>query len=490
MQRLEGVPSQRSSRLLSCRTARGGSSRACQAAHSPRDGARTMLASCASGGGGRRLWMASARGRIADLWDELTAAWLAGEDPLPGPLQRWYASYEGRGDGQVTRDAFAEPYVGDLRGTPRMVILGLNPGRACLDFQGRGGIFAREIERGSYSAWAAPFPYLGEEWSQVNGRNRYAWSRLRFARDWLEDQELVPNQLLTLELYPWHSARVTAPIVPPADIIENFIWKPLADIPVELVFAFGKPWLRVCDALGLPEVGRWGSGGVDLGSPVASRAAVAFALPSGQWVVVSWQSGYAGPPGREDARRLRERLLEARDGTRRDSRPDQPGLSATPQRQRRKYTVPQAKNRMRRTIEEIIDPEPRNVDALWEHFSAQCAYCGRGLSRDRREGHVDHADPDGGNDLGNLVLACASCNGDEKREESWHGFLRGKTLDDALFAERERRICAWLDQHPRKPAEDSPEVVHARDELEGLIEQFAVKCAELKRLVSQRDSAP
>jgi hypothetical protein len=104
---------------------------------------------------------------------------------------------------------------------------------------------------------------------------------------------------------------VTAAIAPPADIIEDFVWQPLADIPVELVFAFGKPWLGVCNALGLPEVGRWGRGGVDLGSPVASRAAVAFALPSGQWVVVCWQSGYAGPPGSEDALRLRERLLES-----------------------------------------------------------------------------------------------------------------------------------------------------------------------------------
>jgi hypothetical protein len=77
---------------------------------SRRDGARTMLAPCASRGGGRGLRMVSARGRIADFWDELTAAWLAGEDPLPDPLPDWYASYGGRGDGRVTRDAFAEPY--------------------------------------------------------------------------------------------------------------------------------------------------------------------------------------------------------------------------------------------------------------------------------------------------------------------------------------------------------------------------------------------
>ncbi len=272
--------------------------------------------------------MASAQGRIADFWDELTAAWLSGEDPLPDPLPDWYASYEGRGDGQVTREAFAEPYVGDLRGTPRMVTLGLNPGQACPDFQARSGIFAREIrERGSYSAWAATSPYLGKEWLRVNRSNRYASSRLGFAREWLQDDELAADQLLTLELYPWHSTRVTAPIRPPPEIIETFVWGPLADMQqVEFVFAFGKPWLGVCDALDLPEVGRWGRDGVNLGSPVASRAVVAFALPSGQWVVVSWQSGYAGPPGSEDALRLRDRLLEARAGMRRDSHPDPQGL--------------------------------------------------------------------------------------------------------------------------------------------------------------------
>lgn len=56
--------------------------------------------------------MARARGRIADFWDELTNAWLAGEDPLPDPLPRWYASYDGRGDGQVTREA--RPQDGQL----------------------------------------------------------------------------------------------------------------------------------------------------------------------------------------------------------------------------------------------------------------------------------------------------------------------------------------------------------------------------------------
>jgi hypothetical protein len=256
----------------------------------------------------------SHRDRIADFWDALTADWLAGGDPMPDPLPRWHASYQGRGAGLVTRDAFAEPYGGDLRGSPRMVVLGLNPGAARLDFQARDGIYAEAIRKsGSLSAWKAFADcYMDEEWSRVYGPNRYGWNMVRFARRWLEDDEILARDLLTLELYPWHSSRITAKMAPPADIIDAFVWQPLAEVDAEFIFAFGKPWLEVCRRLELPETGRWGRGGIDLGSHVAARSAVTFALPSGQWVVVSWQSGYAGPPGREDALRPRERLIKAR----------------------------------------------------------------------------------------------------------------------------------------------------------------------------------
>ena len=251
----------------------------------------------------------SAVERVADLWDAVTADWLDGQEILPAALEPWFASYSGKGAGRVTREAFAEPYLGDLRGTPRFVILGLNPGQAVLDFQARDGIFANAIrEGGSYSAWAALNPYLSEAWTRVHDRNRYHTSRLRFARAWLGDAALTPNELLTLELYPWHSKRVTAPIVPPMDIVEELIWQPLAEIPVEFVFAFGKPWLGACQALGLPERGRRGRGGENYGSPVASRTVVVFELSSGQRVIVLWQSGYAGPPALGDTQRLRERL--------------------------------------------------------------------------------------------------------------------------------------------------------------------------------------
>jgi hypothetical protein len=127
--------------------------------------------------------MGTRRGELAHLWDDVISSWLAGEDPMPDPPPAMVWSDTGRGHGEVTRDAFAEPYVGDLRGTPRMVRLGLNPGRAEPDFQARQGIFAREIRcHGSCSAWAATWPCLSARWERVKGRNRYTRSRLRTAR--------------------------------------------------------------------------------------------------------------------------------------------------------------------------------------------------------------------------------------------------------------------------------------------------------------------
>jgi 5-methylcytosine-specific restriction endonuclease McrA len=158
-----------------------------------------------------------------------------------------------------------------------------------------------------------------------------------------------------------------------------------------------------------------------------------------------------------------------------------------PAKSRRRNTVAQAKNMMRRAVAEILDPSPSTVEGLWEHFESQCAYCGRQLRRTARDGHVDHAEPGGGNQLGNLLLACRPCNGDEKREQAWREFLRTKATG-ATFAEREARIRAWFRLHPRVPVADSAEIARVRAELDGLIDQFGGKCAQLKQLVSHHES--
>ncbi|MDQ7907636.1 hypothetical protein RB614_24240 [Phytohabitans sp. ZYX-F-186] len=44
--------------------------------------------------------MTDPRQRVADFWDEHTAAWLAGADPMPHPLPHWFDSYSGVGAGE------------------------------------------------------------------------------------------------------------------------------------------------------------------------------------------------------------------------------------------------------------------------------------------------------------------------------------------------------------------------------------------------------
>jgi hypothetical protein len=59
---------------------------------------------------------------------------------------------------------------------------------------------------------------------------------------------------VTFELYPWHSKDVTATMPPPDDILNAFVWRPLAELPVTDVFAFGAEWARVLRRLGLTAV--------------------------------------------------------------------------------------------------------------------------------------------------------------------------------------------------------------------------------------------
>jgi len=110
------------------------------------------------------------------------------------------------------------------------------------------------------------------------------------------------------------------------------------------------------------------------------------------------------------------------------------------------------KNIVRRCLFAMIDPELRKTDrtAVWEYFASKCAYCGRRL-RARREGRMDHLvafKDGGGNYLRNRVLACRSCNDEQKRDQRWEGFLREKSPDRITFAKRKKRIKDWKKLNP------------------------------------------
>ena len=92
---------------------------------------------------------------------------------------------------------------------------------------------------------------------------------------------------------------------PPPAVIDEFVWAPLGELDLPLVFAFGSEWGRVADQLELPLELQLGRGGIDFGSSVASRTVRLYRLPSGQQLVVEWHSGSAGPPSAAETEKLR-----------------------------------------------------------------------------------------------------------------------------------------------------------------------------------------
>ncbi|MCW2672982.1 MAG: hypothetical protein JWP14_1571 [Frankiales bacterium] len=239
----------------------------------------------------------SARHRVADVWDDVVGRWLDGDTSLPEDLQRWRDSYRG----QVDDRWYPDPICGDLRGEiaePRLIVLGINPGVGHAELQSREGIWADRIRAQGYSRCLDRVAFDDPAWLRLHGRNSPYWANLmRFANRWT-GESLTPPQILNMELYPWHSDRVEGRLDPPADILDRYVWQPVAEIDVPHVFAFGARWLDICGDLGWPLEQRFGP----QHQPVPGADApwwnlAVFGMPSGQKSVVSWQGGYAGPPG-------------------------------------------------------------------------------------------------------------------------------------------------------------------------------------------------
>jgi Domain of unknown function (DUF4268) len=252
---------------------------------------------------------------------------LAGGEPhrtVPA-LRRWFDGYSGVGRGAVNAVATPEPYVGPLgvdRGVPRLVVLGLNPGRADLGFQGPGGVFAHEYQQlGGFSAWAVTEPYLRDPWRGAKGRNPYHENLRALARRWLDDPSVPSRDVLAFELYPWHSDAATAAMAPDADLIDEFIWRPISEIDVSEVIAIGSAWQCVGEGLGLSEYR------LDVSFTDQTRQARAFALRSGQRLVVTWHQGSNRPPNEADVGALRAAV-------RGEVRPISPPIDRRPARDR------------------------------------------------------------------------------------------------------------------------------------------------------------
>ena len=259
------------------------------------------------------------------FWDDHINGWLDGNNELPEPdtLGRWFRSYVGKGRGEVTLEGMPEPWIGDLTSPDkaRMVTLGLNPGAYIENLQSRSGLYAEQVRKlGSFTKWAATNPYLIDPWrgkkddnNGVFGKNRYHVTRANFARNWLGEHDLQDSSVVLLEMYPWHSIGVTAPMRSPRDIIKRFVLDPIDELTnVRDVFAFGRPWESRLNELGLKLIDKLGKNKAqverDYGSKVASRSIRVFERPSGKRIIVGWHSGSAGPPNARETDLLKKAL--------------------------------------------------------------------------------------------------------------------------------------------------------------------------------------
>jgi hypothetical protein len=248
---------------------------------------------------------------LTAYWDQAIGRFLVGGPAVPPDpqLRSWFEAYRGHGRGEVNLDALPEPYLGALDHRPVGVFLALNPGQAHLSFQGRSGLFADEIRHhGTYSAWAATWPYLRDPWVATMGPNPHHTSRLDFLRTWTGQPTLTADAMVAFELYPWHSTAVTAPMRPDPGIVREFVWQPIRELSVP-VFAFGKPWFGLLeDGLGLQVVDRLGVGGRRYPTEVPSRAVLVLCGEDGPMVIAERHLGSAGPPRRSETRVLREAI--------------------------------------------------------------------------------------------------------------------------------------------------------------------------------------
>ncbi len=254
---------------------------------------------------------------VSELWDGLVEDFLGGGSGVSPHLESWAASYQGRSEGAVQWDALPELFLGPLT-KPRGVFLALNPGKSYSYMHGRAGVFADEIrkEYGSYSAWAASWPYLRNPWAtwiktEEKRTPHHHRSRLRFLRDWTGEKDLPCNDMVSFELYPWHSRGITAPLggEGAAEFIYEYIWKPVEELGAP-VFAFGADWFSILQNpfLGLDVVKRLGVGGVPYRSHVKSRSVIVLRGSGGLTVIAAKHSGSAGPPNHEDTLRLRDAI--------------------------------------------------------------------------------------------------------------------------------------------------------------------------------------
>lgn len=261
--------------------------------------------------------MTNAAQGLKELWDEVVAGWLEGGSTVPDELKPWFDSYGGKGRGTVDPEAFPEPFLGDLTTKPSGVVLALNPGEVFPNFQYRDGHFANEIRQlGSYSRWAATWPYLRDEGPRLpKGRGRkFHNMRWSFLKNWYRAPALPASTMLAFELYPWHSTGLTAPILMSAPdvahFIERYIWQPIIDSGAQYVFGVGKDWFPVLRSLASEELVTLGRDGEPCPFTEPTRTVLVCRGPGEMLIIVNKIGNVASPIPARDTEILQQELLK------------------------------------------------------------------------------------------------------------------------------------------------------------------------------------
>ncbi len=145
-----------------------------------------------------------------------------------------------------------------------------------------------------------------------------------------------------------------------------------------------------------------------------------------------------------------------------------------------------AKNAIRRALRALTDPEPTasQKSQIWDFFGRECAYCGRILVRKDREGHIDHLvarSAGGTNHVSNRVLACHTCNSDEKLDSDWEVFLRAKNPDKDSFDQRFNLIQQWTMNIGNPPPQD---VAFVEFQIEKVLTVFDDSVERIRRSIN------
>jgi len=240
------------------------------------------------------------RRELASFWDGEVKRWLRGETLAP-LLDEWKRGYRG----ELEDWAFPEPFIGDLLGSPRVVLLANNPGIAREELQSRDGVFAAQILQNGFTRWASTRPFDGpdSEWVRRYGPIRHTVQRRNFARRFLRDDSLDFTDMLTVEMFPWHSRSLQGSIRVQPHILREFIIEPLSEFgPAVPVIALARGWADALDRA--PDLLEDAPRRLDT-FKVPSRRARLYHIRGGGRILVVWHSGSDMPPAAPDTERLR-----------------------------------------------------------------------------------------------------------------------------------------------------------------------------------------